>query len=685
MIGTLARKRTNLAAFAVLAALAVALFAVVHSISAVDGSIKVEIGEDGTIAGIPEGYDAAASTDEAIATVSATPSAVSPATTPPTQEVTVTGVAAGTTTITVTDDAATDTLPALVYEVEVVPFGIAKIEFVDESDAIVKAGTRVTVRVTLQSQDTNSEVNLTIPTTGLSIVSGTGTTQSLTQDTDNTTKQAEWTLNTAGAPEGEYTLTFVADHDDTDDADPTKDVTGTAVLTIGEPGEGLASASLGPAPVKGGVPSTAGDAAPDKTTKKAGSTIYLAVSASNSLGARSNPGDVDQVIVFAVGATISDAANANPESNSKTFAEISTDSPDVDNVGATQVFAVTSAKPATITVRATVIGPSGSQNADSIDVVFTGNAEAITLGDASDQLAQQNDSITVELTATDNAGNPATINTLQTTSVKVLDSDGNTAKNISASEAQKVDNKGTEDDTSDDEDVPTALVITISSSSSAKAEPGSYTLEVKLGTKSTATADFTVVGAAANVDLSADATESDTIGDVITVTATVTDADGNAVADGTAVEFGVSANTGLAAIGTGHGEGDKGRTTKGGTASVKYAVVGAGTSVISATATVSGASGVVVITSTAGVTEAVEEVEEASLDCLSSLSGFSTWTCGVDSTASEVFAMISGRGATALQLWNGSAWVRYSVRDGNEIPGSTDFMVTEDDILYISN
>ena len=55
------------------------------------------------------------------------------------------------------------------------------------------------------------------------------------------------------------------------------------------------------------------------------------------------------------------------------------------------------------------------------------------------------------------------------------------------------------------------------------------------------------------------------------------------------------------------------------------------------------------------------------------------------STASELFDLVAGHGATALHLWNGSALVRHSVVDGNEIPGSTDFMIDEDDILCISN
>ena len=77
--------------------------------------------------------------------------------------------------------------------------------------------------------------------------------------------------------------------------------------------------------------------------------------------------------------------------------------------------------------------------------------------------------------------------------------------------------------------------------------------------------------------------------------------------------------------------------------------------------------------------------EEASVSCLSELSGFATWSCGVSADASEIFEMVSARGVSAIHLWNGSTWVRYSVVDDAMVPGSSDFMVTENDILYISN
>ena len=124
--------------------------------------------------------------------------------------------------------------------------------------------------------------------------------------------------------------------------------------------------------------------------------------------------------------------------------------------------------------------------------------------------------------------------------------------------------------------------------------------------------------------------------------------------------------------------------TKGGEAQATFVVIGPGSAVITAAA--DGDVRVEVVTSTAGMTEPEAMLEEeASVGCLSNLAGFATWACGVESSASEIFGLVSGRGATALHLWNGSAWVRYSVVDGTMVPGSSDFMVAENDILYISN
>ena len=75
-------------------------------------------------------------------------------------------------------------------------------------------------------------------------------------------------------------------------------------------------------------------------------------------------------------------------------------------------------------------------------------------------------------------------------------------------------------------------------------------------------------------------------------------------------------------------------------------------------------------------TEAEEAAEDVmGLSCLSTFSAFSTYTCGQDRSASELFAMVSGRGATAIHQWNGAAWVCYTVVVDTLMPGFTDFPV----------
>ncbi len=168
-------------------------------------------------------------------------------------------------------------------------------------------------------------------------------------------------------------------------------------------------------------------------------------------------------------------------------------------------------------------------------------------------------------------------------------------------------------------------------------------------------------------------------GSVVTVTISVTDHNGEPVADGTTVSVALGGSLGLNAVTVGTGTID-------GAVTAVYIVDGSeGSATIVATAGEAVGTATLTIEAPAPPPAPEPAPEVASLDCFSNLVGFSTWTCGVDSTASEAFALVAGRGATAIHLWNGSAWVRYAIVDGNEVPGSSDFMIAEDDILYISN
>ena len=522
----------------------------------------------------------------------------------------------------------------------------------------------------------------------------------MTAASATTYAQYDFMVNTAGAPAGEYTLTFAADNDPN-----TANVAGSSVeaekadsvtltLTIGEPGTGLSSAMLSLGNSAEDLPYTDKDeaVAEDGTEDASTGHINLVIEAFDSRDGNANSSAISQIIVIAPGGKINtqhettadEATSKVSSSSSATLSEMRNAGGMLisDDVGQRTVVEIMKddKKPGSVTVYAIVSGPGGAATTNEITLTFSGPPTSLTLGDASETLLSVNvdgddadelpdeDMIKLLVSATDAGGNNAT--PPSSASVVITDPNG----------------KRLGDDRIEDE-WPTAasadgkryLMLTGKGSTSAPLAAGEYTVKVTSG-KLEATAMFAVAGNPSTVDVSASATSSDMIGDVITVTAAVTDADGNKVSDGTSVQFDVSSNTGLAAIGTGH----MGKDTKDGMASVKYAVVGAGHSVVSATA--GGATGVIVIDSTAGMVEeeAMPE-EEASVSCLSELSGFATWSCGVEADASAIFDMVTGRGVSAIHLWNGSTWVRYSVVDDAMVPGSSDFMVTENDILYISN
>ena len=740
MIGTLARKRmhmrvSHLAAVATLVALLGAMFIAMGSVSAADlgkcsANPDITLGTGDTCTVMYEGAtavaDGAKSSDDTKVETS-TPDANG--------MVTITGVAVGSAVVTIHDlgddggeggtDADADKELAR-FNVTVAGFGITKVAVKGDNDNVVSAGPQLTVVATVRSAgNAAAAVQLTVPTTGLSIQGNgdgsvsSGTTQSQTKNIGGAgTQDVEFMVNTAGAPAGEYTLTFVADNDrnfSTKDGstEANKQDSESLTIEIGDPGSGLTSATLSLGNWRSDLPYTDADetraesgtevAKPSGSAANADGMINLVIEAFDSRDGKANSSAINQIIVIAPGGDITsshatgaadDADNAMAGgSSSATLNEVDVDNSDGDtnmagDVGPRTVIMVSKSdeKPGSVTVYAIVSGPGGAATTESLTLYFSGSADSLSIADATETLLSVNtvgddpdtdateddfviqDTIKLLVTAEDSGGNST--DPPSSASVVITDPDGKRVGDGQIKDTWP---------TAAAADGKRYLMLTGMGSTSAPLAAGEYTVKVTSGNLE-ATAMFAVAGNPSTVDVSASATTSDMIGDVITVTAAVTDADGNKVSDGTSVQFDVSSNTGLAAIGTGH----MGKDTKDGMASVKYAVVGAGHSVVSATA--GGATGVIVIDSTAGMVEeeAMPE-EEASVSCLSELSGFATWSCGVEADASAIFDMVTGRGVSAIHLWNGSTWVRYSVVDDAMVPGSSDFMVTENDILYISN
>ena len=541
-----------------------------------------------------------------------------------------------------------------------------------------------------------------------------------------------------GTSDGEYTVTarVIFDRAGEDDENPDLGTAGdadeqiiaTATFSVGDTGDAVAAADLTLGNEQEDNPNTTAIElkAEDGSDAARGGEIWLKLVSKNSLGAPSVGGDVTSVTVIAPGGKVSiykpgtyasgkvvlsdgsmrtDATLATTASRTNNSAQAN--DPD-SNTFLIKVEKADS-KPGSVDVEALVIGEGSKAESETLTLTFGGPGKNLVLGDVKAVAPGKMTEFTVE--ATDDGGSDVTIRKAGL-SFSVKDEDGKPVPATKLKVTQSTVGKSTASTADDDANSVAALVT-----AGTTAEAGVYTVDVTLvGVSGSTTAATVVVGGSPDsVALVADPDTGDANDQaLIKVTATIEDANGAAVVDGTRVEFSVL-GTNLAPIGPGHapietqvekqlvatgGTDDQGNTeyeertlsstvggatTKDGEVSVTYVVTGGGSTIVNATTEGGSASGNLRISTTdTSAGEAMPE-EEASVSCLSELSGFATWSCGVEADASEIFDMVSGRGVTALHLWNGSTWVRYSVVDGAMVPGSSDFMVTKSDILYISN
>ena len=303
-----------------------------------------------------------------------------------------------------------------------------------------------------------------------------------------------------------------------------------------------------------------------------------------------------------------------------------------------------------LNISVTVTGTDRESYTGENRVVCLGPVTAITLGDPSGNLSQiGDDSVTIEVTgATDSAGNSVDVPSDLEASVS--------GEGVSASVE--------------------GSTVTVSSSgtAAAKVAAGDYTVTVSSGDVS-AEATVTVdaeTGPPASIAISASSDEVSS-GDLLTVTATVTDSGGDAVADGTVVAFTAGGSVTLTAIST--------TVTADGDATATY-IVGSGEGSATIYAVSGAASDSVTVSTPAPVVEE-EEPREPSLGDFSRLTGLASYN-GPDASASDLLALLAGR-ATAIWLSSGDGWVLYAMSDGGRVPGSMDFTATAGDVVYISN
>ena len=216
------------------------------------------------------------------------------------------------------------------------------------------------------------------------------------------------------------------------------------------------------------------------------------------------------------------------------------------------------------------------------------------------------------------------------------------------------------------------LEVDVNAATNAALATGQYSLTLTTTGNLTFTRNFIVTGGAAT--LTFDKVEGSTArGGSFSVKATVLDADGTPVPDGTPVSWADGSTSPTAVM----VELSKQTTTTNGEASASYLVVGLGNAWVRATATP--ATDVKLVS----VGHEPREVSPAEGLTNARPNDFTTWFGDAMIYASDILADVEDERITAILLWQNGKWLRYAVSGGQEIPGSMDFHVDPGVVLWL--
>ena len=366
------------------------------------------------------------------------------------------------------------------------------------------------------------------------------------------------------------------------------------------------------------------------------------------------------------------------------------------------------AKPGTSTIRATVIGTTAGNFQESLTIVVSGSATAITLGagvpsilaydtpdaavaddpatTAVDETVAKDDrdTVSIPVSATDANGNPARMP--EDATVRVTGPGG--AALPSGSHSAQVQCANTER-------TRCGVVIDVEAAAATPLDSGLYKATVSGSGVDQIEASFNVAGNPASVSISVpEKSELGAVGESFTATVTVTDADGTPVADGEAIEFSSSATAGgvltARVVSPSEVGGTRTGRTRNGQVAAQVTIVGRGVSVLTATAPADSAASRAAKSGTAVIDTAASAIP-VSGDAGPVIryltpdgqpgAGPADYLGAAQSTATALLAM--NEAASAVWLFNGARWIRYAEdADGEAIPGSIPFSVLPGDILW---
>ena len=354
-------------------------------------------------------------------------------------------------------------------------------------------------------------------------------------------------------------------------------------------------------------------------------------------------------------------------------------------------------------VRVNVLASDGESFAvEPIRLVFSGSASAIALStpsrgvlshDTCDAPAadgpddckvagdrDDRDVLTLQVTATDAAGNEVAVPTSGYGATKITGPDGKRVPTSAIAVTWPLRKDGDDDgaEIGDNDPLDTSpggapqARLNVNAAQSAQLAAGEYTLELGVGALK-ASRTFNVSGAPASVALSELPAEL-SVRDSFTVRATILDAGGAAVPDGTPVEWSATP------IGTASTlvETASERRTTGGQAEATYLVVGPGRTSLRADA---GAAADLALVDVPG--PPAPPIRLAELLASPNPLGSNIWFGEFFIRASSLLRELPD--ADVVHIWQGNRWYRYSEVEGEVGEESLDFTIPPNAILWFGD
>ena len=317
---------------------------------------------------------------------------------------------------------------------------------------------------------------------------------------------------------------------------------------------------------------------------------------------------------------------------------------------------ILSGPPASLTIAAPTSG------------VLNVNAEATAGAESSGTDTDRRDQLTLEVTAADKTGNKVAL-PAGTRLGWVIDADGRRVTDG----VEVVWPLGGADNPTRNAAGNLQVQVNVNRDASAPLPSGEYTLDLRAGAMR-ASQTFSVSGGPETVVLS-EPDGSLELGGRFSVTATISDASGAAVPDGTRVNW---EDAPLGSYNSITQLTVQSRTT-GGQASANYLVVSPGRTTISAEA--DGKQDIQVVT-VADTTPPPPPPDPLSLLSRPSR-GPSTWLGDNPIDAAELLSVLQAQGIGSVQMWQYGKWLRYAVSEGRVVPGSSEFSITPNAIIWL--